>query len=105
MRHTWFDAVPIMEPAGVPDSRRQWILCRDCHVALLDEMRRSPVRSPLRLRIAMGLVAAERSPQVNQQSYRAMTDHTWIVVLAWGFGIAMVLHLVLIVMLAFVAGH
>lgn len=104
-RRTWFDAIPIMEPAGVPDPRRRWVLCSDCHVALLDEMRRSPVRSPLRLRIAMGLVAAERSPQVNQQSYRAMTDHTWIVVLAWGFGIAMVLHLLLIVMLAFVAGH
>ena len=29
----------------------------------------------------------------------------WIIVMAWGFGIAMLLHLVLIVMLAFVAGH
>jgi hypothetical protein len=53
----------------------------------------------------MGLVAAERSPQANQRSYRSMNDHTWIVVLAWGFGIAMILHLALIVMLAFVAGH
>jgi hypothetical protein len=104
-RRTWFDATPIMEPAGVPDPRRQWTLCSDCHVALLEEMRRSPIRSPLRLRIAMGLVAAERSPQAYQQSYRSMTDHRWIVVLAWGFGIAMILHLVLIVMLAFVAGH
>jgi hypothetical protein len=94
-----------MEPAGVPDPRRHWILCSDCHVALLEEMRRSPIRSPLRLRIAMGLVAAERSPQANQRSYRAMNDHTWILILAWGFGIAMILHLVLIVMLAFVAGH
>jgi len=104
-RRTWFDATPIMEPAGVPDPRRHWILCSDCHVALLEEMRRSPIRSPLRLRIAMGLVAAERSPQANQRSYRAMNDHTWILILAWGFGIAMILHLVLIVMLAFVAGH
>ena len=61
-------------------------------------MHRSPVRSPLRLRIAMGLVAAERSPQA--YSSRFMNDRMWIIILAWGFGIAMVLHLVLIVMIA-----
>jgi hypothetical protein len=94
-----------MEPEGVPDQRRQWTLCSPCHQALLEEMRHSPVRSPLRLRIAMGLVAAERSPKARHLSYRAMNDRTWIVVLAWGFGIAMLLHLMLIVMLAFVAGH
>ncbi len=102
---TWFKAIPIMEPPGVPDPRREWTLCSPCHQALLDEMRRSPVLSPLRLRIAMGLVAAERSPAAHPRSYRSMNDRTWIIVLAWGFGIAMILHLVLIVMLAFVAGH
>jgi hypothetical protein len=104
-RRCWFNAIPIMEPEGVPDQRRKWMLCSHCHQALLDEMRNSPVRSPLRLRIAMGLVAAERSPKAHRLSYRAMNDRTWIVVLAWGFGIAMLLHLALIVMLAFVAGH
>ncbi len=70
------------------------------------EMRRSPIRSPLRLRIAMGLVAAERSPEAYQRlEDGSMSDHRWIVVLAWGFGIAMILHLILIVMLAYVAGH
>ncbi|HJT56204.1 MAG TPA: hypothetical protein VJ761_06905 [Ktedonobacteraceae bacterium] len=102
---TWFNAIPIIEPPGVPDSRREWTLCTECHAALLDEMRRSPIRSPLRLRIAMGLVAAERSPKAEQRSENAMSDQRWIVVLAWGFGIAMILHLILIVMLAYVAGH
>lgn len=102
---TWFNAILIMEPPGVPDSRREWTLCTECHAALLDEMRRSPIRSPLRLRIAMGLVAAERSPKIHSQSDDAMSDQRWIVVLAWGFGIAMILHLILIVMLAYVAGH
>src|SRR5258708_34285043 len=68
-------------------------------------MRLAPIRTPLRLRIAIGLVAAERSPYAYAPSRKPITDHTWIIVLAWGFGIAMVLHLVLIVMLAFVAGQ
>jgi hypothetical protein len=38
------------------------VLCKSCHEALLLEMRRSSLRSPVRLRVAMGLVAAERSP-------------------------------------------
>jgi hypothetical protein len=69
-------------------------------------MRRSPIRSPLRLRIAMGLVAAERAPQAyDEGDNEGISDHRWILVMAWGFGIAMILHLVLIVMLAYVAGH
>jgi hypothetical protein len=32
-----------------------------------------------------------------------MNDKRWIVVLAWGFGIAMLLHLVLIVIIASMA--
>ncbi|HEV2579455.1 MAG TPA: hypothetical protein VGT44_01270 [Ktedonobacteraceae bacterium] len=46
----------------MPEQRQEWVLCKPCHSALLVEMRRSSLRSPTRLRIAMGLVAAERSP-------------------------------------------
>jgi hypothetical protein len=101
--HIWFDAIPLVEPEGVPEPRRSWTLCKSCHRALLTEMRRSPIRSPLRLRIAMGLVAAERAPLAYPRSNSYMNDKRWIVVLAWGFGIAMVLHLVLIVMIASIA--
>lgn len=89
----------------MPEPRLEWTLCGHCHDALLVEMRSSPIRSPLRLRIAMGLVAAERSPRAYRSIPSSMNDRAWIVVLAWGFGIAMLLHLVLIVMLAYVAGH
>ena len=68
-------------------------------------MRRSPVLSPLRLRIAIGIVASERSPHIYAPRHQPLSDRTWIAVIAWGFAIAMVLHLILIVMLAFVAGH
>jgi len=105
MRRTWFNGTHLMEPVGVPEPRQSWTLCKRCHQSLLLEMHRSPVRSPLRLRIAMGIVAAERSPYVYAPTHKPLSDRTWILVMAWGFAIAMLLHLVLIVMLAFVAGH
>jgi hypothetical protein len=103
MRHTWFDTIHLVEPPGVPEPRRSWIVCKRCHADLLIEMRRSPIRTPLRLRIAMGLVAAERSPLSRSRSRVVMSDRAWVLVIGWGFAIAMLLHLVLIVMLAFVA--
>jgi hypothetical protein len=105
VRRTWFAAIPLMEPEGVPEPRRSWTLCKGCYRALLVEMRRSPVRSPLRLRIAMGLVAAERWPKAYRAPRRRglPSDRTWVIVIAWGFVIAMLIHLVLIVMLAYIA--
>ncbi len=104
-RRAWFHAISLMEPEGVPGPRQEWTLCRRCHKALLVQMRLSPIRTLLRLRIAIGLVAAERSPYVYAPTRRPLSDRSWIIIMAWGFGIAMVLHLVLIVMLAFMAGH
>jgi len=104
-RRTWFHPIPLMEPEGVPDPRQEWTLCKHCHQALLVQMRLSPIRTPLRLRIAIGLVAAERSPYAYAPTRRPLSDRSWIIIMAWGFGIAMVLHLILIVMLAYIAGH
>jgi len=102
---TWFEAVPLIEPEGVPEPRHSWTLCKSCYRALLTEMRRSPVRSPMRLRIAMGLVAAERWPKAYRSRARRplLSDHRWVVFIAWGFVIAMLFHLMLIVMLAYIA--
>src|SRR5205814_4125577 len=86
-------SVPLMEPEGVPEPRRSWVLCNDCYQALLIEMRRSPVRSPLRLRIAMGLVAAERWPQSYSSSFYMLGDHQRILFIVWAFILAMIFHL------------
>ena len=104
-RRTWYYCIPLIEPEGVPDPRQEWTLCKRCHQELLVQLRLSPVRTPLRLRIAIGLVAAERSPYAYAPTRKPLTDRAWIIILAWGFGIAMVLHLILIVMLATIAGH
>lgn len=104
-RHIWFNPAYLIEPLGVPEPRRSWTLCKRCHTLLLAEMERSPVLSPLRLRIAMGIIASDRSPYVYAPTHKPLTDRNWIVIIAWLFGIAMLLHLVLVVMLAYIAGH
>jgi hypothetical protein len=91
----------VTEPEGVPEPALSWTLCKPCFQALVVELRHSPVRSPLRLRIAMGLVAAERWPQAYPTRLRLyISDHRWIVFIATSFIIAMIAHLVLIVWVA-----
>ena len=105
-RHMWFDYVSLTEPEGVPEPRRSWTLCHECHASLVTEMRRSPIRSPLRLRVAIGIIASERWPLAyTTHDNSAVSDHRWIVILSVGFFVAMLLHLVLIVMLAGLTMH
>jgi hypothetical protein len=86
----WFHPITLKEPIEAPEPRHDWVLCKLCHEALLLEMRRSTIRSPIRLRIAMGLVAAERSPNAytlntptrEQQEFdRQFTWFVWAMVL------------------------
>jgi hypothetical protein len=102
-RRTWFDPIFLMEPEGAPEPRHSWILCKDCYGALLSEMRRSPVRSPLRLRVAIGVVASERWDQAYPGSHTLYSDRRLVLFIAWGFVIFMLIHLMIIVMLAYVA--
>ena len=99
--HAWFSPAYLTEPEGVPEPRLSWILCKRCHQALTLEMQNSPILSPLRLRIAMGMVAAKYWPNAYPTRVRAyISDRKWIVFIAAGFIIAMLVHLVLIVMIA-----
>ena len=100
-RRIWLHPVHILEPEGVPEPRLSWILCRRCHQLLQLEIQLSPVASPLRLRIAMGIVASEYWPQAYPTRMRAyISDRRWIVLIATGFIVAMIVHLALIVMIA-----
>ena len=101
-RRVWLDPIHLIEPEGVPEPRLSWTLCDTCHRHLMTEMSRSPVRSPLRLRIAIGMVASERWPMAYTTRVRTEdTDHRWIVLLSVGFFLAMLLHLVIIVLVGF----
>ncbi len=97
----WFSPTYLTEPEGVPEPRLSWTLCKRCNNALSLEMQSSPVLSPLRLRIAMGMVASHYWPSAYPTRVRAyISDRKWIVGIAVCFIIAMLGHLALIVMIA-----
>src|SRR5260370_1598647 len=88
----WFHPIALNEPVGAPEPRHDWMLCKPCYEALLVEMRRSSIRSPARLRIALGLVAAERSPRAYNTEMREQREFACAMCLLVLFGL---LHLVL----------
>lgn len=102
MSFIWLNPIALKEPAGAPEPRQEWVLCKSCHAALLVEMHRSSIRSPARLRIAIGLVAAERSPKAyhmstyirEQQEFQR--EFAWVMRLLILFAL---LHLVILVIL------
>ena len=99
--YIWSEPIVVVEPEGVPEPRLTWHLCKPCYQELQIQLARSPVHSPLRVRIAMGLVAAERWPHAYATRVRDyVNDRRWIVLMAVVFIIAMLVHLMLIVMIA-----
>jgi hypothetical protein len=95
------DEVAYLDETGdVPAPRQSWTLCPTCDEAVREELARSPIQGPLRVRIAVGLVAAERSPNALRAPRTAIGDERWLSFLFWGFGIAMVLHLLVIAWIA-----
>ena len=97
-----FHRIGLKEPVEAPEPRQEWVLCKPCHRALLVEMGRSSLRSPLYLRIAMGLVAAERSPTAHKKStpmheqWEFQREFAWVVRLLILFALW---HLVILVIL------
>jgi len=97
----WFHPLRVIEPEGVPEPRLTWTLCKPCYHALLEEMRVSPVRSPLRLRIAVGIVASERWPQAYTTRVRMyLADRRLMVFIAVGLIVTMIIHLAILVSIA-----
>jgi|GEM_PF-338025 len=97
----WFRSLRITEPEGVSEPRLTWTLCKPCYGVLLNEMRVSPVRSPLRLRVAVGIVASERWPQAYPTRVRNyISDRKLFVFIAVGLIFFMLIHLAIIVAIA-----
>ncbi len=97
----WFHPLRVIEPEGVPEPRLTWTLCKPCYHALLEEMRISPVRSPLRLRVAVGIVASERWPQAYTTRVRMyLADRRLMVFMAVGLIVTMIIHLAILVSIA-----
>lgn len=79
----WFHSIAVKEAVGAPEPRHEWVLCKPCHKALLVELHRSSPRSPARLRIAMGLVAAVRSPKAYTSSTQVREQREFQREFAW----------------------
>ncbi|GAC1447046.1 MAG: hypothetical protein PVSMB4_01150 [Ktedonobacterales bacterium] len=88
------------ETGDVPAPRQSWLLCAACDTAVHAELERSPLRSPLRIRVAVGLVAADRSPKALRVPRVGLSDDAWLSFLFWGFGIFMLIHLAVIAWIA-----
>lgn len=98
----WLNPIALKEPVEAPEPRHEWVLCKPCHQALLVEMRRSSIRSPARLRIAMGLVAADRSPTAYTMSTPTREQREFQREFAWFMWLVVffaLLHLVIFVIL------
>jgi len=98
-RLIWFYPIALIEPVGAPEPRQEWILCKHCYAALLVEMRRSRFHSPMRLRIAIGLVAAERSPNAYPQNSPLREERQFqreFALFTWMLVIFAALHLVIL---------
>lgn len=94
------DVAFLDETGDVPEPRRSWLLCADCNAAVNAELARSPVATPLRVRVAVGIVAADRSPHAVRKVRTGFHEDAWLPFLFWTFGIAMVLHLIVIALIA-----
>ena len=99
--HRLRGAISFVEETGdVPEPRQAWVLCGTCNRAVRDEVIRSGVQSPVRLRIAVGLVAAERTPEARRSRMGQLSDESWGKLFLWLFPITMIIHLAVIVAIA-----
>jgi hypothetical protein len=54
-----------------PLSRHAWMVCKQCARAVQQEMARAGLRSPLRLYVAIAIVASERNPAAHPRVWSA----------------------------------
>jgi hypothetical protein len=91
------------ETGAVPEPRQSWALCDSCNGAVREQMRLSPMRGDLRLRVAIGLVATERTPSARRARFGQLSDSHWETLLFWSFLLFMLAHLAIIVFVAYIA--
>ena len=88
------------ETGDVPEPRMSWALCDECNAAVREQMERGPVRGALRLRVAIGIVATDRTPTARRARIGELADKHWEALLFWAFLLFMLGHLALVVIVA-----
>lgn len=95
-----------------PDPPREWTLCRECSEAVSRRVERMTLPTPRRLRVAVGLVASERSTpeairaRAPDAAREQRADRRSVRLLIWIFAIFFVVHaLAFVVVMVVVAPH
>lgn len=94
--------IVLKEPPEAPEPRHEWLMCSYCFKALLNQIIRSPLSSPVRLRVAVGILAAERSPFAYYMSEQRafQREFNWFM---WAMVLFTLSHLVIFIILFAVA--
>jgi hypothetical protein len=101
----------LTESDDAPTPQQAWLLCATCNTAVQAELTRSELRSSVRTRVAVGLVASSRSPENRakwwqERYWDELDDHGWnrliwsfILIVAFGHILVFILLLVVPLML------
>lgn len=89
----------LTESDDAPAPGRAWLLCLTCNTEVQSELERSPVRSPLRTRVAVALVGSARAPQNRARWWQGrfwdeLDDHDGNRFLIWFFMIVAFGHVI-----------
>src|SRR5487761_1526066 len=97
----------LTESDDAPTPQQAWLLCASCNTAVQSELSHSALRSSVRTRVAVGLVASSRSPGNRakwwqERYWDELDDHGWNQLIWWcimliAFGHVLVFILLLIV--------
>jgi hypothetical protein len=98
----------VMESDPPDDEPRSWLLCADCAAAVRQEVERADLRTPLRVRIAVGIAALQRRPRPhyhfwNEQFWEEADDAAQTKVVEWFiFGLVIFKTLFIVLVIAYV---
>lgn len=92
------------EALDVPDPH-VWAVCPDCYAAVRSEVDRAALQTPLRMRIAVGVVAAHRERPahysiLDDRFWDQLTDEGLNRLLIWIFAIAFAVHAIAFALVA-----
>lgn len=87
----------LTEDDDAPEPQQSWLLCVNCNSAVQAELARSELRSAVRTRVAVGLVASQRSPERRpkwwqERYWEELDDASWNHFIIWSIVIIGVGH-------------
>lgn len=98
------DTLLLEETHDVPDPQ-SWAVCPACYATIRSEVERSALQTPMRLRIAIGVVAARherpaRYSMFDDRFWDQLTDEGLNRLLIWVFAVAFGVHAIAFVLVA-----